>query len=128
MVRSQKLYFSSQHKVVGFGLTGQAGNIHVKNLQEQGVKDLVAITRPGREHKELKNFPRDGDYKELVNQGYDRCVISTADSLLSEDAKNALNAGFKHILLEKPGAISADDLSEVQRLANEKGARVLMNY
>jgi predicted dehydrogenase len=96
-------------KVAGMGFTGQAGNIHVANLKELGA-DLVAITREGRQFEGLENFPLEGNLKELVDRGFDRCVISTVESVSGDHCKRALDAGFKHILLEKPGAIEWTEL------------------
>ena len=68
------------------------------------------MTREGKPFSGLMNFPRDGDWADLVKAGFERAVISTVDSVMAEDAMRALDAGFKHILLEKPGAITASEL------------------
>ena len=65
----------------------------------------MACTRPGKSFEGLENFPLEGNLVELVDRGYDRCVISTVESVSGDHCKRALDAGFKHILLEKPGAI-----------------------
>ena len=72
--------------------------------------ELVAVTRPGKAFEGLENFPQEGNLKELVDRGFERCVISTVESVSGNHCKRALDAGFKHILLEKPGAIEWSEL------------------
>jgi len=57
----------------------------------------------------------------------DAVIISTLNASLAPLALAAVNAG-KHVLLEKPGALRAAELREVQAAARRTGARVRLGY
>jgi len=54
-------------------------------------------------------------------------IVSTLNSSLAPISLAAVRAG-KHVLVEKPGALTAAALREVQQAASESGARVRLGY
>jgi predicted dehydrogenase len=54
-------------------------------------------------------------------------IVSTPNAQLAPIALAAVQAG-RHVLLEKPGALRADQLREVQQAAAATGARVRLSY
>lgn len=45
-----------------------------------------------------------------MNQGYTKAVVSLPDNILFENTDKLLDAGFKQILLEKPGSLYSWEL------------------
>jgi len=64
----------------------------------------------------------------LVKDGYDKCVISIPETIAARVAVSAMEAGFKKILLDKPGAPSSTELVKVKLAAQKHGVEVFMNY
>jgi predicted dehydrogenase len=68
------------------------------------------------------------DYKvALADPQLDAVIISTLNASLAPIALDAVRAG-KHVLAEKPGAIAAAQLEEIQAAALKTGARVRLGY
>ena len=68
------------------------------------------------------------DWNALLNDpSVEAVVIATPPAPRFELARLALEAG-KHLLLEKPIALSADQAKELQRLAIERGLSVAVDY
>lgn len=63
----------------------------------------------------------------LSDPRVDAVIISTLNASLAPLALAAVSAG-KHVLLEKPGALRASELREVQAAARRTGARVRIGY
>lgn len=55
-------------------------------------------------------------------------VVAVGGAQLGVVTKELINAGFKRILAEKPGAICYSEIEEVSRLAADKGADVRVAY
>lgn len=114
-------------KVAVFGACGQMGNIHAGNLVIDGHK-VMAVDLPEFNHGKLPFFSCKDDLKELVNDGYESCIISIPETFAAKETIRAMEAGFKKILLDKPGAPSSSELVRVQTAAKEHNVRVFMNY
>ncbi|OIR06281.1 glucose--fructose oxidoreductase precursor [mine drainage metagenome] len=63
----------------------------------------------------------------LADSAVDAVVISTINASLASLALEAVRAG-KHVLLEKPGALTAAQLRELQAAAATTGSRVRLGY
>lgn len=100
-------------KVAVMGACGQMGNIHAGNLVVDG-HTVTAIDLPEFPHQTLPFFSSKDDLKELVKDGYESCIISIPETIAPRETIRAMEAGFKKILLDKPGAASSSDLVRVQ--------------
>lgn len=68
------------------------------------------------------------DYKiALGDANVSAVIVSTLNSALAPIALDAVKAG-KHVLVEKPGGLNADELRTVQAAASATGARVRLGY
>ncbi len=63
----------------------------------------------------------------LADPAVDAVIIATLNASLAPLTLAAVKAG-KHVLVEKPGALSAGQLREIQTAARETGARVRIGY
>jgi predicted dehydrogenase len=69
-----------------------------------------------------------GDYHAaLADPAVDAVIVSTLNAALAPIALDAVRAG-KHALVEKPGALNAEQLRAVQTAAAQTGARVRLGY
>lgn len=89
---------------------------------------MTAVELPEFQHPTLPTFNCKDDLKKLVDDGYESCIISIPETIAAGEAIRAMEAGFKKILLDKPGASSSSDLVKVQRAASKYNAQVFMNY
>lgn len=103
------------------------GSIHAKNLVASGCT-VTAVELPTVHHPNFHTFSCDDDLRKLVNDGYELCIISIPETIASREAIRAMEAGFKKILLDKPGAASSSDLIKVQKAAEKHNVQVFMNY
>jgi len=68
------------------------------------------------------------DYRlALADKALDAVIVSTLNAALAPIALDAVRAG-KHVIVEKPGALNATQLREVQAAARQTGARVRIGY
>ncbi|MEZ0297422.1 MAG: Gfo/Idh/MocA family protein [Candidatus Methylacidiphilales bacterium] len=68
------------------------------------------------------------DYHEAVRHpGVDAVTISTLNASLAPIALAAIEAG-RHVLVEKPGAISSAEIVELQEAARRRGVRVRIGF
>ena len=63
----------------------------------------------------------------LHDPAVDAVIVSTLNASLGPISLAAVRAG-KHVLVEKPGALTADELREVQNAAARSGVRVRLGY
>ena len=63
-----------------------------------------------------------------MDNGFDTCIISIPPKFTNKETIRAIEAGFKRILIDKPGAASTSDLVKVQRSAEDHDAKVYVNY
>ena len=116
--------------IVGCGLIGRkrAGAL----AQMTGVRLAYACDLdPARAADLAKAYPgcrASKDFSEAIaDSAVDAVIVSTLNSSLAPLATAAANAG-KHVLIEKPGALGASELRELEKVATAKGVRVRIGY
>ena len=112
-------------KTAVFG-TGFMGRVHTEGIRRLGNVEVAAIAASSEE--KAKKFGDEvgvarttGDYRTLLGDPeIDAVHVCTPNALHFPMAKDALNAG-KHVLCEKPLAISLEQGRELVELAKAKG-------
>ena len=112
---------------LGFG-----EKVHLKALVDCPTTEPVALWHPRQERLEqacrAANLPGHTDFDNLLGDpGVAAIVIATPPAPRFELARRALEAG-KHLLLEKPVALDAIQVEELQRLALRKGLTVAVDF
>ena len=105
--------------------TGFMGRVHTEGIRRLGNVEIAAIA--GSNDEKAKKFAAEvgverstGDYKTLVKDPEIEAVhVCTPNALHFPMAKAALEAG-KHVLCEKPLAMSAAEAEEMVKLARAK--------
>ncbi|MHC4509956.1 MAG: Gfo/Idh/MocA family protein [Planctomycetota bacterium] len=116
--------------VIGAGFIGPA---HVEALRRLGKVEVVALAECSEDIAKSKavllGIDRHyGDYKELLADKQIQSVhICSPNHLHYEMAKAALEAG-KHVICEKPLAISVTEAQELVELAGKKGLINALNF
>ncbi|OHB79988.1 MAG: dehydrogenase [Planctomycetes bacterium RBG_16_55_9] len=116
--------------VIGTGFIGPA---HIEALRRLGTIDVVGLAEfsedAARAKAEALGIERHyGDYRELLRQDEIQSVhICSPNYLHYEMAKAALEAG-KHVICEKPLAISVAEAEELVELAEKKGLVNVVNF
>jgi predicted dehydrogenase len=119
-------------KVAVFG-TGFIGPAHVEALRRLGSVEVVALAECSDEVARAKAEALGieeyyGDYKQLLKKGDIQSVhICSPNYLHYEMAKETLEAG-KHVICEKPLAISVAEAEELVELADKKGLVNAVNF
>ena len=116
--------------VIGTGFIGPA---HIEALRRLGNIEVVALAECSDDVAKSKAEAIDidryyGDYKELLKDASIQSVhICSPNYLHYEMAKAALEAG-KHVICEKPLAISVAEAAELVELADKKGLVNAVNF
>ncbi|NLE30479.1 MAG: Gfo/Idh/MocA family oxidoreductase [Phycisphaerae bacterium] len=118
--------------LIGCGMRGTCIALNAKNF---GRYEIVAVADPdaaNRTHtkKELGmgELPEYSDYKELLKWGqFEVVIIGSPDFVHETQAIDCMNAG-KHLLLEKPIAISYDGGKRVVETALKTGRTVAVGF
>lgn len=116
--------------VIGAGFMGKT---HVENLRRLGFVEVAAVAGVSQDEAdrfaEAYNIPKaTGNYKEILADPEIAGVhVCTPNALHAPVAKAALNAG-KHVLCEKPLALSAQEAQEMLELAEKKKLRHATNH
>ena len=116
--------------VIGTGFIGPA---HIEALRRLGYIDVVALAEcsddVAKSKAEMLGIDRYyGDYKQLLRDGKIQSVhICSPNYLHYEMAKGALEVG-KHVICEKPLAISVAEAKELVELADKKGLVNAVNF
>jgi predicted dehydrogenase len=116
--------------VIGTGFIGPA---HIEALRRLGNVDVVALAECSDDiakskAKTLRIERYYGDYKRLLAEGSIQSVhICSPNYLHYEMAKAALQAG-RHVICEKPLAISVAEAEELVELADKKGLVNAVNF
>lgn len=113
--------------IVGCGLIGKKRAAALGNSRllyacdvDLGRASALAATKPGcRALADHRPALADGEL--------DAVIVSTLNASLSTIALDAVRVG-KHVLIEKPGALSSTQLTEIQTAAVESGAKVRLGY
>ena len=102
---------------------------HKKEVKPVAICDIVPakLDRFGKKYKIAKDMRFSSD-EDFFNRGpiADGLIISTPDREHFKHAKRALEVGYKIILLEKPVSKDIEETKEIARLAEEKGAKVIV--
>ena len=112
---------------LGFG-----EKVHLPALRACGHTEPVALWHPRQERVEAAcrnaELPGHSDFAALLDDpAVDAVVIATPPAPRFALAKQALEAG-KHVMLEKPVALCAEDAEELQRLALSKNLTVAVDF
>ena len=112
---------------LGFGET-----VHLPALQCCPLTEPVALWHPRRERLEAacnaNSLSGSTDFAALLNDpAVAAVVIATPPGPRVELARQAIEAG-KHLLLEKPVALQASEVEELQRLAIRRGCCVAVDF
>ena len=116
--------------VIGTGFIGPA---HIEALRRLGTIDVAGLAECSEDVAKVKAEALGieryyGDYKELLNQNEIQSVhICSPNYLHYEMAKAVLKAG-KHVICEKPLAISVAEAVELVDLAEKKGLVNAVNF
>lgn len=111
--------------IIGFG---KMGRIRFEAIAQSGIGRVVAVAEPSGDDLTLPGVTvyRDPDAL-LKNSGVDAVVICTPNYLNQPLTIRALQAG-KHVFCEKPPAVNASDVEEVQRVERAKGRKVMYGF
>lgn len=115
--------------VIGIAGFGKGAEIyHAPFITTTPGLKLTLVNERNRERaKELyPNVQVVRSFEELLNSHVDVVIITTPNDLHYEMAKEALEAG-KHVVVDKPFAVSVEEADELIQLAEEKG-KVLTVY
>jgi len=109
--------------IIGMGAIGM---VHAEAHQAVGEAEVSAIcdTDAARLEQAGRTFgaaQRFGDYRELLKADVDAVLICTPNSLHTETALAAVEAG-KDVFLEKPMALNAGQAGRIAAAADEAGA------
>ena len=112
---------------LGFG-----EKVHLPALRACGHTEPVALWHPRQERLEAAcrkaELPGHSDYAALLDDpAIDAVVIATPPGPRFGLAKQALEAG-KHVMLEKPVTLCAEDAEELQRLALRNNLTVAVDF
>ena len=109
------------------GLIGQGmmGKNHLRILTTLNGIELVGVADPINIENSSGKFSYGlyADYKDLLSQNLDYCVIAAPTGYHKEIAINALNNGV-NCLIEKPVAVNFADAQEIQFVANKQNLLV----
>jgi predicted dehydrogenase len=112
---------------LGFG-----ESVHLPALRSCPGTEPVALWHPRTERLEAAcrqaELPGHSDFNALLDDpGIEAIVIATPPGPRYALARQALEAG-KHLLLEKPVALCADQVEDLQRLALQRGLTVAVDF
>ena len=111
-------------RIAVFG-TGFIGRLHIEGVRRLGNVEVAAVAASSNEKArrfadEVDVKSSSGDYRELLsNPAIDAVHICTPNALHFPMAKAAMEAG-KHVLCEKPLALTSDEGAEMVRIAKER--------
>lgn len=112
--------------IVGCGLIGKkrlatlppGSLVAACDLEISRAESLVEMARAGFATVSIE---------ETLASGCDAVIVATLNSTLAPLASRAIRAG-KHVLVEKPAGISANDIRELENLAAEHNVAVRVGY
>src|SRR5450759_276634 len=109
--------------VIGSGFIGPA---HIESLRRLGYVEVVALAASGRESAERKArelfVPKAyGDFYDLIRDPEIDVVDISAPNIFHYPAARAALAAGKHVVCEKPLAMTSTQSAELVQLANQSG-------
>ncbi|MEO7412981.1 MAG: Gfo/Idh/MocA family oxidoreductase [Opitutaceae bacterium] len=113
--------------IVGCGLIGKkrAGALGTSRLLYACDVDLGRATALAATKADCRAL--DDHRPALADKNLDAVIVSTLNASLATIALDAVRAG-KHVLIEKPGGLSAAQLAEIQTAATQSGSKVRLGY
>jgi predicted dehydrogenase len=122
-------------KKTGVGVigTGFIGPVHIEALRRLGFVEVMALADKNMDvararAKQLNIADVYGDYKELIEDERVECVhICVPNNLHYSIAKDVIAAG-KHVVCDKPLAITTKEAKELVVLAKEKKVVAALNF
>ncbi len=125
---------SSRPQPIGVAIAGLGFGeaVHLPALQANPDLNAVSLWHPRQERLDQAcashNLKGTTDWNALLdNPEVEAVIITTPPAPRFELARRALEAG-KHLLLEKPVALEADQVAELQRIAIEKRLSVAVDF
>ena len=108
--------------------TGFIGAVHVEALRRLGV-EVVGVVGSSPERAQAKQLaPVIGSYEQLLtDESVDVVHLTTPNHLHHEQVKQALDAG-KHVVCEKPLALTSAESAELLQLAEQSGLIHCTNF
>jgi predicted dehydrogenase len=130
-MNSARLSPSQPLRVAIAGL-GFGEKVHLPALRDCPLTEPVALWHPRQERLQAacaaSGLPGSTAFEELLaDPTIEALVLATPPQPRPALARAALAAG-KHLLLEKPVALSADDIEDLQRLALQAGVVVAVDF
>ncbi len=116
--------------IIGFGNRGSLYAKFIKEQQERAQLVAVADFRIDDITDRLQQYDIAKKYKnseDLFNDklDLDLLIISSMDKYHFQECKKAIMLGY-NVLLEKPISVNKEEILELERLANEKGVKVVV--
>ena len=118
---------------VGVVGTGFIGPVHIEALRRLGFVEVIALCEVDQETADAKarllHIPRAyGSFSDLIADVDVECVhITTPNNLHFPMAKAAIAAG-KHVMCDKPLAMTSTESDELVRLAKDAGVVAAINF
>lgn len=125
-------------KKLGVGIIGTGGiadTAHAPAINAVNETELVGVLsrdkKRGKDFLDKHSSPHESVHATLnsfvENSRIDLAIICTPDGLHYEQAKACLEAG-KHVLLEKPMALTVDEARELTTLAEKRGLKLAIGF
>jgi predicted dehydrogenase len=113
--------------IVGCGLIGKKraaalGNARLRYACDLDLARATVLAASKPECRAVSDY-----HVALADPKVDAVIVSTLNRSLAPIALDCVRAG-KHVLVEKPGGLTAAELREVQKAATNSGARVRLGY
>ncbi len=127
---SDKTQTPLRFAIIGCGLIGRKRAMALQGLPSAQLTQACDLdaTRAGDLAKLAPGCVPITDYQTaLADPALDAVIVATLNASLAPITLAAVRAG-KHVLAEKPGAISAAQLTEIAAAAKKTGARVRLGY
>ena len=113
-----------------FGLN--QGSKIARDVKKNPDYDLVAVAGFGQQAEDVAaelEVPLYADYTELLNEvPLDAVAIALPNGLHVSATRNALDAGVRNILLEKPIANTVEEANEIIAMCKEADATLLIGH
>ncbi|MDH7559851.1 MAG: Gfo/Idh/MocA family oxidoreductase [bacterium] len=109
---------------------GRWGKNHVRTLHESGKLRAIVETDPGRRQEMAALYPKVAVYasvQESLAADVDGYVVATPAASHFAVTKFLLEQG-KHVLVEKPLALSSKDAAELADHADRKGCKLMVGH
>ncbi len=110
--------------VVGFGLAGQI--FHAAVIHETPGLEVAAIVERSGKSAAAK-YPQARVYRSveemLADDSIELCVVATPNDVHRQLAEACIHAG-RHVVVDKPLALTSDDAAALAKLAREKGVKL----